>query len=124
MHEYSLAASLVESVIRSLDGKKVNKIIEVEIELGELCFITGPQMTDIFAMASTGTPVEGADLKITGKKGRVHCHGCSFEGDPEFHGEVEDHHHVHLHCPKCNGVAVEILEGKDVILKNIIADVD
>jgi hydrogenase nickel incorporation protein HypA/HybF len=124
LHEYSVAASLVEAVMDSLRDKRVKMVKEVEIELGALSFITEDQMRDVFEMAAAGTPVEGAKLSIVKKEGRVRCQGCGYEGDPEFHDEVEDHHHVHLHCPKCNGVGIEILEGKDITLKNVRAEVE
>jgi hydrogenase nickel incorporation protein HypA/HybF len=124
VHELSLAASLVEAVMDALKGREVKMVKEVEIELGALSFITEDQMRDVFEMAAAGTPVEGARLSIVKKEGRVRCQGCGYEGDPGSHDEVEDHHHVHLHCPKCNGPVVEILEGKDIILKNVRAEVD
>ena len=124
MHELSLAASLIETAVNSLKDRKIKKILEVEIDLGDLSFITDDQMRHAFEIAASGTQAEGAKLLISRQKGRVSCMGCGYLGEAEFQGEVEDHHNVPLQCPKCNRVGVEILEGKDIILKNVRAEVD
>jgi hydrogenase nickel incorporation protein HypA/HybF len=124
MHELGMAMEIVEVVTKSLEGRKVKAVKEVEIELGELRKISPEQMEQVFEMASKDTLVEGAKLKVKIKKGRVRCLGCGFSGRVEVKMEHDHSHSTHLHCPKCEGVSLEILEGNDIKVRNIEAEVE
>jgi hydrogenase nickel incorporation protein HypA/HybF len=117
--------SIVESVKDSLKGYKVKEVKEIEIEMGELHYVTPEQMQTVFEMASKDTIAEGARLKVTLKKGKIRCLRCGYLGEVDVHLEHE-HEHTHMapHCPKCNDTAVEILEGNDIVIKNIKAEVE
>jgi len=125
LHELSLATSIVESVEESLKEYKVKEVKEVEIEMGELHYVTPEQMKAVFEMASKDTIVEGARLKVTIKKGKIRCLRCGYSGGVNVQLEHEhEHSHMAPHCPECNDTAVEILEGNDIVIKNIKAEVE
>lgn len=122
MHELGVAMEIVEVVKKSLEGHTVKAVKEVEIEMGELHKVMPKQMEQVFEMAAKDTVVEGAKLKVNIKKGRVRCQGCGYSGGVEV--ETEHDHSMHVHCPECGGVSLEILEGKGIEIKNILADVE
>lgn len=124
MHELGLAMDIVEVVRKSLEGHRVKEVKEVEIELGELHRVTPEQMQQVFEMAAKDTIVEGAKLKVKIKKGKVKCMGCGYSGGVEVELEHDHDHKAHNHCPECDGVSLEILEGADIDVRNIEADVE
>jgi hydrogenase nickel incorporation protein HypA/HybF len=124
MHELSMATEIVEVVRKSLEGHKVKVVTEVEIEMGELHRVTPEQMEQVFEMAAKDTLVEGAKLKVKIKKGKIKCLGCGYSGSIDVEMEHDHDHSTHVHCPECKGVSLEILEGQDIEIKNITADVE
>lgn len=119
-----MAMEIVEVVIKSLEGRRVKAIKEVEIELGELHKISPQQMQQVFEMAAKDTIVEGARLKVNIKKGSIRCQNCGYSGGVEVEMEQDHDHKAHVHCPECDGVSLEIVEGNDIEIKNITADVE
>ena len=75
-------------------------------------------------MAAKDTIVEGAKLKVKIKKGEVKCLSCGFSGGVDFEMEHHHNHSMHLHCPKCNVTSIEILDGMDIHVRNIEAEVE
>ncbi|MBU2560437.1 hydrogenase maturation nickel metallochaperone HypA [archaeon] len=124
MHELGMAMEIVEVVIKSLEGRKVNGVKEVEIELGELHKISPEQMRQVFEMAAKDTIVEGAKLKVKIKKGKIRCQSCGYSGGVKVAMKHDHDHIAHIHCPECEGVSIEILEGNDIDVRNITADVE
>jgi hydrogenase nickel incorporation protein HypA/HybF len=124
MHELGMAMEIVEIVTKSLEGKKVKRVKEVEIELGEFHKISPQQMQEVFEMASKDTVAEGARLKVNIKKGAIKCIACGFSGGVEVEMEHHHDHSMHLHCPKCNAASLEILEGRDIDVRNIEAEIE
>ncbi len=124
MHELGLAMGVVEAVKNSLKGHKVKTVREVEIEMGELNNVTPEQMRQVFEIAAKGTIAEGAKLQVKIKEGKVRCLACGYSGGVDIDMEHDHDHSMHLHCPKCNEVGLEILEGEDIEVRNIQAEVE
>lgn len=124
MHELSMATEIVEVVRKSLEGHKVKVVKEVEIEMGELHRITPEQMKQVFEMAAKDTLVEGAKLKVKIKKGKIKCMDCGYSGSIDVEIEHDHDHSMHPHCPECDGLSLEILEGNDIEVRNIKAEVE
>jgi hydrogenase nickel incorporation protein HypA/HybF len=123
MHELGMAMEIVDVVSKSLEGRRVKAVKEIEIEMGELHRISPEQMQQAFEMASKDTIAEGATLKVKIKKGNVKCLSCGFEGAVEVEMEHDHDHPAHLHCPECSGASLDILEGNEITVRNIEADV-
>jgi hydrogenase nickel incorporation protein HypA/HybF len=119
-----LAMGIVDAVKNSLKGHKVKAVRVVEIEMGELNNVTHEQMRQVFEMAAKGTIAEGAKLEVKIKEGKVRCLDCGYSGRVEVDVEHGHDHSTHLHCPKCSGGSLEILEGGDIEVRNIRADVE
>ncbi len=101
MHEYSVAAELVNALlpqVESIDGQ----IVGVILKKGEMRILSDHALINAFEMLSEETPLKGAQLIIESVAVTVSCASCGYEGvvdhvaDEAFHFSVPI-----LTCPKC-----------------------
>jgi len=124
MHEFSIAGELVETLLDALDGKKVEKVEEIHLEVGELTFLAERQLKFAIKLTSEGTILEGADVIIINMPAEITCHECGYNGSPAESAEEVNHVSFPIvSCPKCKG-PVEITGGKECIIKNVKAIVE
>jgi len=124
MHEFSLALGVVESVVKAVEGRKVTKVTEVNLEMGELTLVNREQLDFCFGVASADSIVNGAELKIHLKSAKIRCNTCSYVGGIERKEEQYPGYLMNLQCPGCGGFSVELLEGKEFNVRDIKADVE
>jgi hydrogenase nickel incorporation protein HypA/HybF len=119
VHEGSITTQIVENVLQEAKRRAAKKISEVLLIIGELTFLNPEQVRFWYEILTKDTIAEGSKLTIAESKGIVKCPQCGYEGDfkyiddPVFHTMTPT-----LNCPKCGDV-VEIVGGKDCIIKNI-----
>ncbi len=126
MHELSVITSIVQ-VIKAEVGKRddVRLVKEVHLEVGELTFLGHEALEFGFRTITASDPIIDQDaLSITPIKARVKCLSCNYEG-PLDYAEREEYHLrlPRFCCPECGG-EIEILEGKECIVKNLVLDVE
>ena len=114
MHEFSVAAAMVRAVLDSLKGHDFEKILSVEVKVGELTHINPDQLSFGFEAASKGTPLEGAELKINQIPGELACRRCSrtLSFSP---GEIPG---IPTTCPSCGG-DLEIRAGEELGVESV-----
>jgi len=119
MHEYSLINRIVESVIEEAKRRKAKSVSEVHLVIGELAFVGEEQAKMWFDLLKENTILKRAKLFIEEEKGKVKCPDCNYEGSIQ-NLEAADHHAAFpaIGCPKC-GSPVEIISGKECIVKTI-----
>jgi Zn finger protein HypA/HybF involved in hydrogenase expression len=103
MHEHVYVDDIVK------EAQKQGKVRAITIELGELAPITPEDLKHALE-------VTGWAIKIFPKKGFVHCH-CGFRGAPNI--TERGHDFVVFNCPKCKAELPRIVDGKDVVLKDV-----
>ena len=119
MHEGSVTSQIVDYVLKEAEKRKAKQIEEVHLVVGKLTFLNPEQVRFWYEMLVKGTIMEGSKLIIEESEGKVKCSNCGYEGnfqcvdDPAFHIKV-----LTLNCPRCGGV-VEIVGGKDCLIKRI-----
>jgi hydrogenase nickel incorporation protein HypA/HybF len=119
VHEGSITSQIVESISREAAKRKAKKVTEVNLAIGEITFLNPEQVKFWYEMLTKDTIMEGSKLIIEENKGKVRCHKCGYEGDFNYISDETFHLTMpSLRCPKC-GNPVEIVEGKDCIVKNI-----
>ncbi len=113
MHEMSLAINIVEIACQTAKKNSAGKITSIEVEVGKLAGVLEDSLSFCFQAARHKTLAENAKLEIFSIPGKGHCTTCNhtFETDTFF-----------TLCPKCQGLAVEILQGKDLKIRSIIVD--
>jgi Zn finger protein HypA/HybF involved in hydrogenase expression len=105
MHEHTFIQSIIEQVPNK------DKVISVEIESGELVGIEREHLKEHLEEA-TGWKV---DVKTI--QSRIKC-PCGYRGVANILQRLHDL--VIYDCPECGNDSVEILEGKDIMIKKII----
>jgi len=119
MHEYFLMNRVVESVIEEANRRKAKSVSEVHVVIGELAFVGEEQARMWFDLLKENTILKRAKLFIEEEKGKVKCSNCNYEGSIQ-NLEAVDHHAAFpaIGCPKC-GSPVEIISGKECIVKTV-----
>ncbi len=126
MHEFSMISSIVD-VIES-EMEKHDKLIcvkEVVLEVGELMFLGHEALRFGFhALTEPNPKINSGGLKIVPIPARVKCLACQYEG-PIKTEETEEYHVSipRFACPSCSG-AIEIIEGKQCIVRNLVLDLE
>lgn len=122
MHEFSVTAQIVETILKEIDIHNVKKVNEVYIDVGELTFLAHEQLIFAYQILTENTPLKDSKMIINEKKSKIRCENCGYVGGLSY----VDHalHHLQLPiftCPKCNG-KIEILEGKECTIMRIICE--
>jgi hydrogenase nickel incorporation protein HypA/HybF len=118
MHEFSLIKEIVDTVIEKAKEHNAKKVVEIELEVGELRFLTDEQAQLLFEELSKGTILEGAKLKIKFLSSEIHCEECGYKGKVGNLQEIDPHLPI-IKCPKCGAELVSIVRGNECIVKNI-----
>ncbi|ACX73458.1 hydrogenase nickel insertion protein HypA [Methanocaldococcus vulcanius M7] len=117
MHELSYATAMLEAILNSVKkeeekGKKIKKVSEINLEIGELTFINVEQLKFAFEVIAEGTVCEGAKINVKLIKPMCKCLDCGYEGEAETLDEFD------VHCPKCKGLRLKLSGGKEFNIKN------
>jgi hydrogenase nickel incorporation protein HypA/HybF len=125
LHEFSAALSIVETAVHAAEENNVTRVTEVNVEVGEFTFLIPEQLIFNFEIASKKTIVEGAELKISKKKGVLKCHDCGFEGESIVDSDIPPQiaSFSPMKCPSCGSSATEIVGGKEFVITDIRAEV-
>ena len=114
MHEYVYADRILQTVLESASGKKVES---VKVEVGEMLGLTSESLSSAYEVLSKGTRVEGSRLEVVFSEGSVQCPRCGFSG------RLPLRRHEHridpaFSCPEC-GASLRIIGGLEVKLLEI-----
>jgi len=133
MHEWALAESVIETVIKEAEKEGLTKITDVAVKIGELQNIE----LDIFKQALDDMaefckpPVKIEKISADLDKSIMKCRICSNEwdfGDSSRalrENEAEAIHfipeisHIYIRCPRCGSPDFEILHGRGVRIEYI-----
>jgi hydrogenase nickel incorporation protein HypA/HybF len=105
MHELSLAASIADIVRRHARGRKVSR---VEVAVGHLRQAVPSALSFGFELATMGTPLQGAELRIRQVPVRGRCRVCGDEVEPETWP---------LSCPTCSSFELAISGGDELYVE-------
>jgi hydrogenase nickel incorporation protein HypA/HybF len=101
MHELAVAESVVESVLARTGERQVTT---VRVRVGRLSGVVSDALLFCWDLATAGTPLEEATLRIDAPTGRAHCRDC----ESDF--AVDD---LILLCA-CGSADVEVLAGREL----------
>jgi hydrogenase nickel incorporation protein HypA/HybF len=113
MHELSIAQSLLKIVEDESKKHGVSQVTKVHVRIGTLSAIVPEALAFSFNTISEKTIAEGAGLDIEVIPARGRCQGCNINF--EVGGFL-------FFCPKCGGVAGEIVSGKELEVTYIEAE--
>lgn len=107
MHELSIAEAVVAIAERHAEGRRV---VRVELRVGHLRQVVPSALEFAFALLSTGTVLEGAELAMTEVPARGTCRTCGGQTTMTA---------FPLQCGRCGGLDVEIAEGEELLVEAI-----
>jgi len=119
MHELSRTSQIVEAVLNEAEKQHAAKVLEVEVEIGDLTFLGLEQVRFAYKILTDKTIAKNSKLTIKRVRGRGSCGGCGYDGplsyldDPQFHMLVPT-----FNCPRC-GNPLSISAGRECIMKRI-----
>ena len=103
MHEHVYVNHIVKEAVK-------HGLVEgITVEVGELALIPAAELEE--ALKATKW-----EVKVVTKSAKVECL-CSYVGEPKI---TEKGHDFNIfHCPACGRLAPRILDGKDIVLKEV-----
>jgi hydrogenase nickel incorporation protein HypA/HybF len=119
MHEFSRTSQIVEAVLSEAEKEHAVKVIEVELEIGDLTFLGIEQVRFAYKILTDKTIAKDSKLKIDKIPGRGACETCGYNGplsyldDEQFHIIVPT-----FNCPRC-GKPLSISAGRECVIKRI-----
>jgi hydrogenase nickel incorporation protein HypA/HybF len=119
MHEFSIAAQILETVQEFSDSRGNAEILRVRLEIGELMCVEAEQLRFCFDSIKQGTALNDAVLEIECIRAVVKCQECGYQGSPKYwDGVLSDTSIATLQCPQC-GKAAEAIQGRDCAIKSV-----
>ena len=107
MHELSITQELIRKILK--ESKYPKKVV---IELGDLTsYKKEPLLFYFDALKKDEERLKDAKIQIIQVPGKILCKGCNKESLTGYA--------VMLFCPECKSPDIEIIAGKDVLLKEI-----
>jgi hydrogenase nickel insertion protein HypA len=123
MHESTLAYSVVRTVMEQAEKSAAVKVRSVTVELGEWSAFNSEQVKFWVKIGLENTIAHRAKIYFRKIKGVIRCAACGFEGEcPRTQKENGHFRGPILQCPTCQSVEVEIIHGREAIIKNIIIE--
>jgi len=124
MHEFSVMNQIVEAVLQEVKNHNVKSVSEVHLEIGELTFLGHEQMSFAYQVLTEKNILKDSKIVISEKKARIKCKKCNYDGKIKYDYESDFHFSLPTFtCPKCNS-QIEIVEGKECIIRRIVAEED
>ena len=106
MHETIVANDIINK------AKEQGNVKAITVEVGDLAHLPANELKQ------TLTAMVNWKIDIIEKKAKIKC-SCGYKGEPKI--LEKGHDSTVFVCPKCNSVP-DILDGKDIILKEVIVD--
>jgi hydrogenase nickel incorporation protein HypA/HybF len=110
MHELSIAGSLFDILQNIAKENNLKKIYKVTILAGRMRQLVPTAMEMAFAAVTAGSLAEGAELEIEFVPVKMRCVACSEEFSVVRNVFI---------CPSCESARLEVLQGDELIVKNI-----
>jgi hydrogenase nickel incorporation protein HypA/HybF len=120
MHELSMAQGIINAVLETANANDATEVNEVTIEVGRLAMINPEQLEFILGVLIENTIMEDAEIKFEEIPAEIDCHDCKFHGSAIL--DDSDHYAPMVKCPECESLSVEVLNGKDIVVKNIVIE--
>ncbi len=121
MHEYSVMNQLVSALLEELNGRDIDRVKEVRIEVGELTFLGQDQLEFAYKTLSQNTVLEGSELAVEEIKSKIKCDDCGYEGGVNYSDRTSVHYNVPvISCPECDSKPT-VVKGKETKIVGVTA---
>lgn len=119
MHEIAIVGGIIDIALDHAQKHHATEVKEVRVEVGELTSLNPEQLKFIFQTITRNTVLEGAQFRIDMVRPVIDCNQCHYHGSLRFFQAL---HYVLpvIHCPECESTDVEILQGRDCTVKDMV----
>ena len=117
MHELSMAQGILNAVLEAAEENDAIEVTDIVIEIGRLAMLNPEQVKFMLSVLSENTIAENANITIENIDVEIECYACGFKGIANV--DDSDHYAPMILCPKCESHRVDVINGKDVTVKNI-----
>jgi hydrogenase nickel incorporation protein HypA/HybF len=115
MHELSVTQGIMDIIEAEAKKNNVNKVLSITLKVGQLSGVMPQLIQDYFDIISEGTVAERAKLIIDRVPAALKCLDCEEESPID---------RFRLRCPKCSGINVKIIAGKEFHIESMEVDKD
>ncbi len=110
MHELAITESLLEIVLQQAEKNNAQKVINVNLVVGELSGAEDECVQSYFGFLSKDTIASGAMLSFRHVPVRTHCHDCEASFCPNELKWV---------CPGCGSSRIEVVGGRELYVESM-----
>lgn len=122
MHEYSMAVGILNTVLDTAEANNAIEVTEMVIEIGKLAMLNPEQLKFMLGALCQDTIAENAKITIEDIDVEIKCHNCGFKGIGIL--DDSDHYMPMILCPECESHRVEVVNGRDINVKNISVELE
>ncbi len=110
MHEQSIVESILTLALQNAEKADAHKIIRIDLVVGDFTGVVEDAVNFYFGFLSQNTIAAGAAIRYTHVAAQLRCRDC----DLLFPLQKRNYR-----CPKCDGVRVEIVGGRELYIENM-----
>jgi hydrogenase nickel incorporation protein HypA/HybF len=111
MHELGITQEILKLVLNAAEEKHAQKIVCVDLKIGEFTAIEPECVRFYFELTAKGTLAEAANLRIQSLPLRLKCQECQRVLVPEAPYSFK--------CPDCKVNNLKIIQGKELYIESI-----
>jgi len=123
MHEFSTAVSIVQAVTEAATIHGATRVAAIHLQIGQMSMLNHDQLLFGIEIAARETMAENAAVTIEVLPIRILCKSCGAESVPKGEQSLYDVLSSMV-CPKCSSREVEVVQGRECIVKDIEAVVE
>lgn len=115
MHEGSITASIIETVLDTLAAEKIDgRVSKVHITVGVCQGLVPESMQMFYDMEKPDTVLADSELEVSVQGMVARCPACTTEHELDI---------PVMFCPDC-GESMELIKGDEIIINDIEVDYD
>ncbi len=114
MHELGICDALLKMVDKIAKDEQLDGISRITVEVGTLSGVVPKYLEDCWIAVTDGTPYMNSEFAVEVVEGTAKCFDCG----QEFSAGINDK----LVCPFCGGKKLVPVSGRDLTLKEILAE--
>ena len=114
MHELGICDALLKMVDSIVKDEQLDGVSRITVEVGTLSGVVPKYLEDCWQAVTDGTMYSDTEFAVEVVKGTAKCFDCG----AEFEADINDR----LICPHCGGDKLTPISGRDLTLKEILAE--
>jgi len=126
LHEFGITSRIVDAVSRIAQENGGARVVRVDLLIGQLTFLSVPQVKLAYDFLARGTLLEGSELSVQEVAGRVRCSECQREREVTVNlSQGADALLSPLplfSCSECGG-KVTVIKGKECQIAGVALEV-